>query len=370
MRIIIVGGGIAGTTCAEELRKLDPRAEITVISEEDQPLYSRPLLPHYLKGRVPRERVFLKTENWYPENNIEWLPGRRAEKVDIKNSFIQLSDGRELSFDKLVLAGGRTPHFLPEDRRGISYLWTLDDADRLLQLVSEQPRPSSVGVYGNGLIACEFVGIFKKFALDITVAFRGPHFWARTLDSESGKLITQHLEKNEVKVLPRRQFNEIIFSYKIFGVGIGLDPEIAWLNGSGLKINQGVLVNEKMETNLPGVYAIGDIAEVFDFHSGRNRIMGSWLAAQAQGRIAAHNIFLENQKFEQITVSAINLLGLDIIFLGDTSREWADEIKVEGGAVAGGVSQVFYKAGKVIGTTLVNKNSERDRILKMMENNP
>lgn len=389
MRVIIIGGGIAGTTCAEELRKLDWQAEITIVSEEHHPLYSRALLPHYLKGKAPRERVFLKTENWYAENNIEWITGERAEKIDVKNFFVLLSNGRELPFDKLVIAGGRNTRTLPDDRRGVAYLWTLDDADHLLQLVSEQPRPCAAGIYGGGLIAGEFVNIFKNFGLDITIAFRGPHFWSRVLDSESGELINRHLIKNGVKILPQAQFvgwrgekeiegvetDKENFPCKILGVGIGLDPDIAWLNDSGLKTEKGIIVNEKLETNLSNVYAIGDIAEIFDTYSGRHRIMGTWTAAQAQGRIVARNILGEEKKFEQITVSSINLLGLDIIFLGDTCREWADEIRVEGGAadsarhspatVGAGVLQVFYKAGRVVGATLVNKNSERARIVAL-----
>lgn len=367
-RVIIVGGGIAGTTCAEELRKLDSRAEITIVSEEHHPLYSRALLPHYLKGKVPRERVFLKTENWYAENNVEWITGERAEKIDVKNSFVLLSNGRELPFDKLVVAGGRHTRVLPEDCRGVVFLWTLDDADHLLQLVSEQPRPCAAVVYGSGLIACEFINIFKNFDLDITVAFRGPHFWPRVLDAVSGALINQHLEKNKIKVSPQTQFVDLKKEAKIFGIGIGLDPDLSWLRDSGLKTEKGIVVNEKLETNLPNIYAAGDIAEVFDIHSGQHRIMGTWNAAQAQGRIVARNIIGKAEKFDQITASSINLLGLDIIFLGDTSREWADEIKVEGSAAEGGVSQVFFKTGRVIGATLVNKNSEREKIVKTMGN--
>jgi len=382
MQVIIVGGGIAGTTCAEELRKLDPQAEITIVSEEYHPLYSRVLLPHYLKGKVPRERVFLKTENWYSENNIEWITGERAEKFDTKNSFVLLSNGRELPFDKLVFAGGRNTRPLAEDRRGVAYLWTLDDADHLQQLISEQPQPCSVGVYGGGLIGCEFINIFKNFGLDIAVAFRGKYFWSRVLDEESGKLINQQLEKNNIKILSEAKFiglygdSEIDgvetdkgnVDCKILGVGIGLEPDISWFGDSGLKTGQGIIVNEKMETNIPNVYAIGDIAEVFDVHSQRNRIMGSWTAAQAQGRIVAHNLLGEDQKFEQVSVSSMNLVGLDIIFLGDTNRETADEIKVEGSASDGGVLQIFYKAGRVVGATLINKNSEREKIVKLMEN--
>jgi len=106
MKTIIIGGGIAGVSCAGELRRLSPKVEITVISEEGGPLYSRLLLPHYIRGQVLREKIFLRSENWYQEQGIKIIIGR-AEKVDYQNKFVATSDGRELPFDKLVIASGR-----------------------------------------------------------------------------------------------------------------------------------------------------------------------------------------------------------------------------------------------------------------------
>lgn len=378
MRVIIIGGGIAGTSCAEELRKLARAVEITIISEEETPLYSRVLLPHYLKGLVPRERVFLKTEEWYAENKIEKLSGLRVEKVDFKNFFVATSGGRELPFDKLVIASGRYTRDLSDYRRGVSYLWTLDDADHLLQLIAEQNQSAAVGVYGGGLIACEFLNIFKHFGFEITVAFRGPHFWSRVLDEESGELINQHLKKQGVKVVFQADFFELKsekelegfvtnkgeFACQILGVGVGLEPELSFLVDSDLEIKKGIITDERTETNLANVYAIGDVAEIFDLHSGQHRLMGTWTAAQAQGRVAAQNIIGRSIKFDHISVSSMKLLGLDVIFLGDTDRAWADEIVVE--RKDNGITQVFYKNKKAIGATLVNRNSERNKIFELI----
>jgi nitrite reductase (NADH) large subunit len=378
MRTVIIGGGIAGVSCAEELRKLDPAAEITIVSEEHTPLYSRILLPHYVKGRVEREKVFLKSENWYTENNIEWLPGLRAEKIDHKNFFVLLSNGRELPFDKLVIAGGRNTRPLSDDRRGVAYLWTVDDADHLSQLLSEQEKPYPAAVYGGGLIGCEFIKIFQHYNLPTTVIFRGKSFWSRVLDEASGELINQHLKKQNIKIVPEANFvglegekelaalitDKEKIDCKILGVGIGLEPDISWLADSGLKIEKGIVVNEKLETGLSGVYAIGDIAAVYDIHSGRHRVMATWLSAQLQGRIAAQNICGQNKVFDQVTSSIINVVGLDVVMLGDTSREWADKIKTSGGLEEGWATQVFYKKQKIIGATLINRNSERVQIQK------
>src|SRR3989338_5054567 len=126
MRYIIVGGGAAGSTAAEELRKLAPAAEIILIDQEQHRFYSRVLLPHYLIRQIDREKVFLKKESWYQEQKIEWLPGLSVVSLDTKNKHVVLSDGRELPYDKLLIASGLEPRLLEQDMCGVSYLRTLD----------------------------------------------------------------------------------------------------------------------------------------------------------------------------------------------------------------------------------------------------
>ena len=154
MNYVIIGGGVAGTTAAEELRKRDASAEITLVSEEQHPLYSRVLLPHYLKGKVPRERIFLKKETWYAEQNIEWLTGITCVHLDPRNKCVGFSDGRELPYDKLLIATGGEVRAIDHDLRGVSYLRTLDDADHLVQLLSEASTSVRAGIFGGGFIAC------------------------------------------------------------------------------------------------------------------------------------------------------------------------------------------------------------------------
>jgi len=176
MRVVIVGGGVAGTTAAEELKKQDPSLEVVLISEEPLALYSRVLLPHYIKGKVPRERVFLKKESWYEENNIEWLPGISVTSLDPDNAFVSLSDGRELPYDRLIIATGGDVRHLPFDLRGVSYFRNLDDTEHMLQLLNETPSGSPAVVYGGGFIACEYINLFAYRSLPTTICFRGKHF--------------------------------------------------------------------------------------------------------------------------------------------------------------------------------------------------
>src|SRR3989338_4196379 len=278
MNYVIIGGGISGTTAAEELRKRDSHAEITIVSEEHHPLYSRVLLPHYIKGKIPRERVFLKKETWYAEQRIEWLPGVIAQHLDPRNKFVGLSNGREYPYDKLLIATGAEARSLEDDARGVSYFRTLDDADHFLQLVMQQQGIPRGAVYGSGFIACEYVNLFHHFNIPTTLVYRGSSFWNRVLEPVCGELITQYLSQQGVAFHPNEELKTIIgekelqgfttnkqeYSANILGIGIGLEPHFSWLKQAGVEVGIGIRANEYLETSIPDIFTAGDIAEFFD----------------------------------------------------------------------------------------------------------
>ncbi len=382
MRYVIAGGGIAGTTCAEELRKLDANAEITVVCEEQHPIYSRVLLPHYVKGKIPRERVFLKPPDWYERQHVEWLPGVHAEKLDARNKFVLLSDGRELPYDKLLIATGGEVNLLPEDRRGVSYFRTLDDADHLLHLTSDRSVcETGAAVYGGGFIACEYLNIFADRKLPTILALRGTSLWARTLGQESQTLLNNHLRAHDVEIIPETTFEalegeERLTGFRtnkgrhacgVLGVGIGIISELSWVSDAGVEVRRGICTNEFLETNVPDVYAAGDGAEFFDVVVGHHRVVGNWLNAMMHGRVAAKNMMAERAAFRLVSSYATNVLGLEVIFVGEADREHADEVRVFGSAEAGGVTQVFLNSGKAVGATILGRNSDRAPITRAID---
>jgi NAD(P)H-nitrite reductase large subunit len=378
MRYVIVGGGIAGTTAAEELRKLQPTSEIVLISEEQHPVYSRVLLPHYVKGKIPRERVFLKKESWYEDQKIEWLRGLRVEAIDSKNGHVALSDGRELPYDKLLLATGGEIHTVTEDRRGVSYLRTLDDADHLVQLLRELPKGAHAGVYGGGFIGCEYLNIFAHFGIPTTAVFRGPHFWPKIFDQETGALVNEHLRRHGVEIMPETQGLELegekevsacvtdhgTFPCHIFGIGVGIKREVEVAKQAGIEIDHGIVANEYLETNFSNIFTAGDVADFYDVVVGRRVHLGNWMNAMAQGRSVAKTMAGKRTEFRLTSSYATNILGLEIIFVGDTHRDSSDEIIVKGSAAAGGVTQLFVREGRLVGATIVGRNADRAPITK------
>ncbi|MFC1787616.1 NAD(P)/FAD-dependent oxidoreductase [Patescibacteria group bacterium] len=381
MRYVIIGGGVAGTTAAEELRKLDSESEITLISQEQHPLYSRVLLPHYLVGKVERDRVFLKKEQWYGEQKIEWLRGDVVEKLDVQNKFVGLNSGREIEYDKLLIASGVDARVIEDRLRGVVHFRTLDDTDYLSQLLNEKTKQTKACIYGGGFIACDLLEIFAYHQLPTSIAFRGPYFWSRVFDQETGQLLNEHLEKQGVKVYPQAKWLDLVgdkdlqglrtdqgqIDCELLAVGVGVVPDLSFIKEAGVKINQGILTNQFLETNAPNVYAAGDICEFYDVIVGRQLRIGTWMNSMSQGRVAAKNMIGDKTEFKLVSSYATNALGLEIIFVGDTNREQADQIVVRGSKAQGGVTQLFVKDNRLVGATIVGRNTDRPPITKLIQ---
>lgn len=382
-RYVIVGGGIAGWSAAEQIRLGDPDAQITLFSEEHHRLYSRVLLPHIIKEKVPRERVFLKSETWVEEQNIEWLSGVGVISIDTKNQFVAAENGREYEYDKLLVVTGGNANTRPEQLRGMMYLQTLDDADHIMQLLKEADSSSiQAAVLGGGFIAMEFINIFHHFNIPQTIYLRGERFFSRCLDEESSAIIESRLSDENIPVyknvdvemlgengnltLIRSNGNEV--ETQLLGIGIGLDLNTHVLQDSGINVDDGIHVNARLQTNMPNVYAAGDVASYFDIYAGRNRRVGNWMNAQMQGRFVGKQMVKgTKEEFALVSSYATNVLGLEIIAIGDTDCGYADAVESIGSKKEGGKTQLFMKDGKLIGATLVNRNSDRAKLTNMIK---
>jgi len=153
---------------------------------------------------------------------------------------------------------------------------------------------------------------------------------------------------------------------QVLGVGIGTISDLSWIREGHIEVKTGIKTNEFLETNIPDVYAAGDSTEFFDVISGHHRLGGNWMNAQTQGRIVAQSMCGERALFRLVSSHAINVLGLEVIYIGDTDREWADKILVQGSVLEGGVAQLFLKNNRVIGATLVGRNRDRPKLTKMI----
>lgn len=385
--VVILGGGIAGTSAAEEIRKRNPDVAITIVEQEHHPLYSRVLLPHYVKGKIPREKVFLKTFEWYETQKIEMMAGVRILSIDPKNKFVSTSEGRELPFDVLIIAQGGELNVIGGEPRGVSYLRGIDDADELVSLLREvQLRPVEERrgvVYGGGFIALEYINIFAHFGISCDVVGRGSGFWSSTLSPHSQAVmakkavdggVTLNFDENAPVIVGQKEIAGValrdssFLSCAILGVGIGLHQDKAFFSNCGIALDHGVVVNEFLETAHEGIYAVGDGAEFFDAHVNRKVMYGNWMNAQMQGRCVAKTICGERTAFDLVSSYATNLLGMHIVFIGDVDRNAADEVRQ---AIATDDISIeeFYRGGKLVGAVLIGDISRRAEITATIKAN-
>ncbi len=380
MRYVIIGGGIAGTSAAEELRKIDPDAEVTIVSMEEHRLYSRVLLPRYVKGSLPRERCFLKTEAWYEDQNIERVFGVRAESIDAGSKTVSLSGGRKLKFDKLLLATSGDVLTFADRMHGVSYLRTIDDADHLLQLLNEcdalDNERRRAGIIGGSFIAVEYLNFFAQRNIPGDLFMLEETFFGGALDVESFAILRSRIESEGAKLHPKSSVSgirgkgrveEVVtdkgnFSLSLIGVGIGIRADHRLSRAAGLNVNVGIVTNEFLETNVPDIYAAGDVAEFYDTLVGRHVVVGNWLNAQAQGKTVAKTVAGERTAFSAVRAYSTNVCGVEVIFIGDTDLRHSQRTLIRGSAEEGGVTQIFIRDDRIVGATLVNRNADRAMI--------
>lgn len=393
---LIIGGSAAGTTAAETIRNLKPSATIAIVTDENQTQYSRVLLPHYIRGKVTREQVFLKNEGWYQQKRIELIRGFRVQGLVVSKKAVRLSNGQEISYGKLLISIGGfvIPLVVPgADVANICYMRTVDDADRI---IVEAKRAKKAVIVGGGFIGLEYCSCFRVNGVeDVTLLVMEPYFWSGKLDEESAGAITDVLVKNGVKIvtneevdhveqkgpslsngdsiadepyLEGRTLSEIVtkagntYEADVVGVGIGIGSALKWLEGSGLHINRAIVTNEFLETNIKDVYAAGDCAEFKDVIFERQHIVGNWANATSQGSAAGKTMAGQKTVFETASSYSISFFDGACTFIGVTEEDFADGVIARGSWKEGKVTRIFVKKfgdlTRIVGATVVNNPAD------------
>ncbi|MDI6895246.1 MAG: FAD-dependent oxidoreductase [Bacillota bacterium] len=307
MRHVIVGNGAAGYTAASTIRLLDPQAQVTVVTDEPHPFYSRVLTSYFIAGRVSEEDVFLARAGEYHARGITLLAGRKAVAAgrDGEEGWVELEGGTALAWDRLLLATGSEPVRLDApgaDLAGVFNLRTLADARAILA----RARPGETAlVVGGGMIGFKATEGLLGLGMRVVMAVSSPRVLSQALDEEAGHLVGEMLARHGVTVLTGvdvaglARAGDGLVAYLSDGrpvpcalvvVGKGVRPRLELARRLGLEINRGVLCDEHMAASSPGVFAAGDVAEVYDPSRGEPRVNALWPNAVAQGRVAGANM--------------------------------------------------------------------------------
>lgn len=383
-KYIIIGGGVAGTTAAETIRKNDATGGIAVVSDEPYRFYSRLILskPNFFLGKIPFDSVWLRKEAWYPENKIELIAGRTAIEFNPKSKEISLDNGDTLVYEKLLLALGTKPNIWSNDdtkKDGIYYLRSVDDGRRIMEAIKTAKKSA---VIGGGFIGLEMCELLRMAGLPTSFFIREKFFWDYVWDETSARMVETAMDRHGVdihlnvtveailgdgRVSGARLSNGRTVEFDMLIIGIGTHFPLNWLRQSGLEIGKGILANEFLETNIPDVWTAGDVAEYEDNIIGSKVLMGNWANAQEQGRVAGGNMSAEKKPFRFVSFYTTQAFGVSIAFLGDVSPKEGRDIVYRGSYELNSYSRLILDSGRLVGATMINRTAELQAISKIIE---
>lgn len=396
MHHVIIGAGPAGVIAAETLRKADSSAKITILAGENEPPYSRMAIPYKLKGVIDESGMYLRhNENHYESLNIE-IRYCVVAKIDPQNKQLSLQNGSQVQYDKLLIATGATPQLPPikgVDLPGVHTSWTMDDMREIEQLAKKGAKVVQIGA---GFIACTNMEGIVSRGVDLTVVEQEDRMVPRMMDKVAGNMISDWCVNQGVNVLTGRAVmaieervgaacrlrvrvktknsdtaittpdavekkgfmaslssmlfgnedkggesapssNEKILDADLVIVATGVRTNIGFLEGTGIEVDQGILVNEKMETSVVDIFAAGDCAQGKDFSTGKKEVQAIQPVAIEHGQLAARNM-LGQEVFGRGT---LNMNVLDSV--GLVSSSYGLWMGVKGGDSAKVVDKVLWR---------------------------
>ncbi len=222
---LIVGGGIAGVSAAEAIHKVDPSADITLISDEPSLPYFRMSLTRYLAGEIGRDQLELHSEGWYLENHINIIVAAQVRDIDSQTKMVTLDDGRVFQYEKLILANGASPFVPPipgKNLEGVMTLRFLEDAERITQIYD---HPAKVVCVGGGLLGLEIAGAIAKHGLHVTVVEALDWLLPRQLGKEAAELLRRQIETMGISVIVPAKISALVGEDRVEGVEIGIQHE-------------------------------------------------------------------------------------------------------------------------------------------------
>ncbi len=361
MKYVIIGNATAGIACVEGIRSVDTEGEITIISDEPFAAYGRPLISYYLLGATDRERMLYRPADFYEKNKVKTLLGARAEKIDVAAKKIVLRGGKEIPYDKLLVATGSRPFEPPmEGIEGVKDTFNFMTMQDALSLEKALSRRKSVLIVGAGLIGLKCLEGIAERVKSVSVVDMADRVLPSVLDEAGAGIVRRALEKKgaafylsdsvakfDKNTAHLKSGKEIPFD--ILVVAVGVRPNTELVKNAGGEVRRGIVTDEKQRTSIENVYAAGDCAESLDITSGEHKILALLPNAYRQGYTAGVNMAGGDAAFtEAMPLNAVGFFGTQVLTAGSYTGESYTE--TEGDRYR----KLFYKEGVLKGFILVN----------------
>ncbi len=370
-KYVIIGGSAGGIGAVEAIREVDPVGTLTVISDETVPQYSRPMISEYVSREATLDTMKYRGNQFWNDNGVQALTGRTATKIDFAKKQVELDSGEKIDYEKLLIATGGKP-FVPrmegEEKDGV---FTFTELSSAKGIEAKLEKSKSAVVIGGGLIGVSASEALIKRGIKVTLVELKNEILNLILDKTASEIAENVLTEAGVTVITGQSVQRILgrndnetsvggvvitdgkeIPCDLVVVAIGVIPRIELVKETQVKVNRGIVVDRSMRTNIPNVYACGDVAEAHDFLIDGNRLLPLWPLAHLGGRVAGYNMAGKKTEYEGGTImSSLKYFDLRIIAVGNvnpddtTDYELLVELKPEKTVY----KKILLKDGKIVG---------------------
>lgn len=362
---VIIGSGISAISAAKAIRDKDKSGSISIYGEESMMPYLRIKLSKDLFKDLNNDKILLKKQQWYEENNISFFKDTRILKIDVENKILMSSKGENISYDKLLIATGSRNRRLPiigSDKEGVFTLRNVLDANNIKDYLKEKHNVVHIG---GGVQGLETAWTLHSNGKEVFIVEAGKRLMPRLLDERASSILKEKIENTGVKFICDTRVDEILGHKKVEAVSInekqvipcnsviysiGMIPNIEIVKDTKIKTNKGIVVNDNMETSIKDVYAAGDVAEF------KGNIEGLWMKATEQGTVAGSNMAEDNVIYKNaVPVTVFNAFNTSLFSMGDVSYGSYDNSISE--EVDGKYIKIFIKDNSIVGAISIGDAS-------------
>ena len=385
-KYVSVGYSAGAIGMIEAVRKFDKKSPVLCVTKENYPAYGRPAIVDYAMHKIDEEGIFYKGNDYSKMRGVDVKMGAAVTEINAKAHTLTLSDGEQVSYEKLLINTGGKPISPPlpgKELKGVMHFFNLDEAKEMRRQAKEMGVRSAV-VIGGGLIGLKATEALCHLGVKVTMVELMPMILSRSLDALSSQMMTDKLRKAGVEVITGSSVKEIIGDTKVRKVkldggreietelvyiAIGVTPDTELAEKTGIKVNKGIELDRRMQTSQKDIYAAGDAAKGYNFLTNSDMVIAIWPAARKMGFYAGLNMMGVDREYDgSIPMNSLYFEDLYTISYGDSNPQDPKGYEIMEKSYDNGKSyrKIVIKDNRIVGAVFVNDISRAGVVKGLM----